>query len=65
MFSTLSNFSFIILERTIHITYAIIAAKPYPIIDLTKTFSKITVEANADKTKNVVETGTPNLVSKS
>ena len=40
------------------------AANPYPTTDFIKTFSKTTVEAKADNTKKVVDTGIPNLVNK-
>ena len=41
----------------------LVAAIPYPTILFTNIFSKTTVDANADKTKNVVETGIPILVN--
>ena len=43
------------LETTNQTIYAAEAAIAYPTILLSKTFSKITVEAKADNTKNVVE----------
>ena len=42
------------LETTNQTIYAAEAAIAYPTILLSKTFSKITVEAKADNTKNVV-----------
>ena len=39
-----------------------IAARPYPTTLFTSTFSRTTVEANADKTKKVVETALRNKI---
>ena len=52
-----------IRSSIIQIAYATIAANVYPIIDFTSIFSNINVLANADRTKKLVETGTPTLVS--
>ena len=49
------------LETTNQTIYAAEAAIAYPTILLSKTFSKITVEAKADNTKNVVDTGIPTV----
>ena len=45
--------------------YAATPATAYPIIDFIKTFCKTSVDANAERTKNEVETGTPNRVRSS
>ena len=50
------------LETTNQTIYAAEAAIAYPTILLSKTFSKITVEAKADNTKNVVDTCIPTRV---
>ena len=50
-------------EIAIQQIYANTAARPYPTTLFISIFSSTTVEANADKTKNVVETGIPTLVN--
>ena len=65
-FSCDSGISFLVsqnLDTANQIKYAAAAATIYPMADFNSTFSKTTVLAKADSTKNVVDTGTPNLVS--
>ena len=66
IFSGLSFvFSSIYRDIIIQIKYSENAATQYPTIDFTSTFSNTTVVANADKTRNVVDTGMPTRVSNS
>ena len=50
-------------DTTIQQIYAATAARPYPTTLFISIFSRTTVEANADRTKKVVETGIPTLVN--